>query len=964
MHYSRYLSVTLFLILLPMTAFCQSLQRADSLNRQGMEYYETGHYRSAERDLGDAYRMYKSLAGPEKWLVPGIAYAEILVDRAKYDRAIALFKKLREVARAQQNITARARIENDLGWAYSKMGKHDVALGYYKAAIPLAKQARDTLRLGYIYNNIGSIYHKRGAYKRSIEYRKKSLIYKRKAGDLKSISISLNNLGLSYRKLGLYDKALEYFNQSLSIKKQLGNVDLLGSAYNNIASLYDDIGEYDQALIYYKKSLDFLHKTGTPSNFVYTLNNIGTLYGMLGQPQQELAYYQQSLQIKEQYANPASLAVSYGNIAGSYMENGQTEKALTYFRKALSLRREVGNPRNIGSSLLDLARLARQQQNYVTARQYLYEAETIADSTQDLSLLQSVDTEWGALHFARGHYAEAAADYHRALIHSRGRPGNASLGPLQDLAITYHRLQSDSSLYYGQKAIDRIEQSRLQAGPLSQFKSGIFAQYADFYIRMASWMIKYENDYQRAFKLVESAKARALTDELSRAARRMDEILPQEVRLKRAQRLSELSDLYTSLHNTTDPEKREVLRTKIRNNQLIHASLENQLVQKYPRYKNLQSPEPISLERVQALCDDETVIMEYALGEEQLLIFFITSDDVQTHQINLTHVSPSLGEQVRAFRKAILAKAPRDSLQQLSRPLYNQLMLPFREGLQDYTNLLIIPDGPLAYLPFGAISNNNYLVSEFTIKYAPSMTGFSLLRDPDNTTVSLLAIGNAAAYTSRPDTPLLPSVDMELRKIAQKFDSARVLNGEEVTEKKAKYLLEKKFDFVHIAAHSIINERISSQSGIILGDPRFETGISNDGFLQSVEIYRLSIPSDMIVLSACKSGLGDMISGEGLMGMQRAFFNAGASTVVVSLWDVYDRSTTYLMDRFYTALMRRRENLNWSDIRDSFLRWVGWTESRPFGQKAAAMREAKQLMLNHPRYNHPVYWAPFVVIGR
>jgi CHAT domain-containing protein len=314
------------------------------------------------------------------------------------------------------------------------------------------------------------------------------------------------------------------------------------------------------------------------------------------------------------------------------------------------------------------------------------------------------------------------------------------------------------------------------------------------------------------------------------------------------------------------------------------------------------------------------------------------------------------------FRDAILSRAPEDSIKSLSEPIYQQIVAPFQNALSSYENIIIVPDAFLTYLPFEALqSNNNYLVSKFNIKYAPSMTGFSLITKPQqNTPPTLLAVGNSDQYASQ--MPTLPSVDHEVKSIAGLFEEAATQNIKNVTEGIVKKRIQDNYSFIHVAAHSIIDEENSAQNGIMLGRLKNETTLEDDGFLRSSEIYRLNIPGSVVVLSACESGIGQMINGEGMLGLQRAFFTAGASTVVVSLWDVYDRSTTRFMPLFYKALLENNDS--WADSWQNMLRWAGWDESVPFGQNAAALRAAKLTMLDHPKYRHPVYWAPFVVVGR
>jgi CHAT domain-containing protein len=204
---------------------------------------------------------------------------------------------------------------------------------------------------------------------------------------------------------------------------------------------------------------------------------------------------------------------------------------------------------------------------------------------------------------------------------------------------------------------------------------------------------------------------------------------------------------------------------------------------------------------------------------------------------------------------------------------------------------------------------------------------------------------------------------MEVDSIAGQFQRSTILKNEEVSEQKFKEMLQNNgYRYLHLATHGIIDENHPSRSGLVLSaESELSASSQEDGMLRSSEIFGLSIKCDMVVLSACNTGLGKVVKGEGMLGMQRAFFYAGASTVVVSLWNVYDRSTASFMNEFYKSLNNHTTEKNWTD---TFLRWVGWDQSIPFGKKALAMREAKLQMIKHPLFNHPVYWAPFVVVGR
>jgi CHAT domain-containing protein len=210
--------------------------------------------------------------------------------------------------------------------------------------------------------------------------------------------------------------------------------------------------------------------------------------------------------------------------------------------------------------------------------------------------------------------------------------------------------------------------------------------------------------------------------------------------------------------------------------------------------------------------------------------------------------------------------------------------------------------------------------------------------------------------------PALAGVDLEMRSINKTFSNASVIKGDNLSEKNVRRLLKNSYSVVHIATHSIINEKKPSLSGIIVGRRKDGNNINNDGFLSRSEINRLNISSNLVVLSACKTATGPVIGGEGMLGLQQAFFMAGVSSVIVSLWNVYDRATARLMKNFYHSL--KINHNSWSETWDKFLRWIEQSDAAPFGEPAEAMHQAKLKLLHSPAYHDPVFWAPFIVIGR
>src|ERR1035438_9101245 len=271
---------------------------------------------------------------------------------------------------------------------------------------------------------------------------------------------------------------------------------------------------------------------------------------------------------------------------------------------------------------------------------------------------------------------------------------------------------------------------------------------------------------------------------------------------------------------------------------------------------------------------------------------------------------------------------------------------------------------PIYYLPFEALlDRSRYLLEDFSIAYSPSATAYSLMRRarrerPRTAERELLAFGDSqfraggrrfnvegpalvrSIYRSTGFTfPPLPNSRTEVVAIAKLFPESleRTYLGVSATKSR---LFSEKLDSsrcLHFATHAMLDERTPAQCGIAL-TPDGSKG--DDGILRMNEIVDMKLNADLVVLSACQTGLGRLVRGQGMIGLTRAFLYAGAGSVVVSLWRVDDLASSRLMQKFYK---RMREGL---DI-------------------PAALRQAKLDMLGSgiPAYRNPYFWAPFVVTG-
>jgi CHAT domain-containing protein/Tfp pilus assembly protein PilF len=952
----------------------QSLQLADSLLKKGKKFDNRGNMEESEFYYREAYDIYRDFQDTASWLEAGKEYASAMMWRSKSEQAETLYKKLLKVDHPANDVYNRGDLYNSLGLNAKNSGDIEQAVEYYQKSLPLAKQSGDKILLGVVYSNLGGVQKNRGNYAKATERYEQSLPYFREVDQPYRVAISLSNMADIFNQLSLHNKALDYYNQSLEIQSDIGNVHSLASIYTGLGKVHQELGNYDQSLISFQKGLNYSKKAGIPAKTATIYNNIGVLYKMLGEYEKAREYYEQSLAINEQTSGPTSIATTTRNLGKLLWQQNKYEQARPYYEKALELHRQIGNPYDIALSLNNMVQISIKEQDYSQAMQYAHQIKTIGDSTGSYEVQEDASRFLGKVEDARGNEQKALGHYKKAYAYSQYLPATAQLGPLRSLAEQYHELNSDSAVVYGQKAVDIIEKRRSKAGALGDLKSGYFSRFDGLYTQLASWVLKYESDISRAYKLVEQAKARSLSDELAKAKQNIDQALPQKVRITRSKKRSRIDQLYTDLESTVDNKQQAKLREKIRTAELDYAAYVNNLHSKYPEFKSIKSPEPIGLERAQELTDDQTAVLEYAITGNQLLMFLVSSNEVQVEQFSLTD-NENLGNElttwVTDFKDAILSTASQSELREKSSKLYNVLLKPFEEQLNNHSNLIVVPDGALAYLPFEALTQGSqYLIENFRIKYEPSLTSLTLLQesDPGNQKELLAVAGSQTSegnsqFVRSAQLSALPSTLIEVDSIASHFQQVSMLKKEEVSEQAFKELLqENRYRYIHLATHGIIDEEQPSRSGLTLSaEGKITASSKEDGMLRSSEIFGLDINSDMVVLSACNTGLGKVVGGEGMLGMQRSFFYAGTSTVVVSLWNVYDRSTASFMNEFYKNLLRTESNEGWWE---STLRWIGWDNSIPFGKKASAMRQAKLQMIKHPLFNHPVYWAPFIVVGR
>jgi CHAT domain-containing protein len=472
------------------------------------------------------------------------------------------------------------------------------------------------------------------------------------------------------------------------------------------------------------------------------------------------------------------------------------------------------------------------------------------------------------------------------------------------------------------------------------------------------------------FDTVERAKARAFLETLGEEDGDIRRRLNPSLKQKEDEISGRISAVIRELAKGDLPPRRRVdLQKALRRYEDEYHQHISRIRGEAPDLAGVLSALPIRVEQVQErLLDEKTAILEYFLGEKTSLLFLITKK-----KWDILPLPPrrEIESSINAYLK-LLSDPPQEewagalAAQRLSRELF----LPALKILPSpVERLIFIPDGLLLYLPFETLdlssaspsSEEGFLISRYTVSYAPSCSSLLFLKErkgKERYARNLLAFGSPLpppgkatdgkkrvsmanilreTYEGRGyDLSSLTQSDREIKEISSFFSRNRrtVYRHKEASKETLKTISLEDYQIIHFACHAFIDEKLPYRSALVLS---WDESSREEGFLQVREIASLRLAAELVVLSACETGRGQVERGEGILGLTRSLFSSGARSVVSALWKVGDRATAVFMRDFYDHLSRGYD-------------------------KAQALRLAK-LAMSKSKYSHPFYWAPFVLHG-
>lgn len=801
------------------------------------------------------------------------------------------------LAYSQGLVELKAKQKKEAEKAFRKALESWVASGY------LAGQADTNYQLE-------KLLHDRDARREALPFLEKASVLYHGLGNPQQEAIVLNDLGMAHSDLEGMDQALPFYERALELARKIKDSKLEASILYNRGKMYTTSSEFKKALTDLDTALEIRRRLqDDPLAEARTLLALCDVYSELGQADVTLRLSRQSLEILKHHRDPHLEGLTFMSLGGAYQNKGNNKLAISHSQRAFALLQNTGYFHDEATALNNLATAYFAVGRYQEALNAFQHCQRIfeAHELNSASAVAWINVGWVLATLKR--YRDASEAYGRSLtmVHDKNRP---MLEVEANYGLAWTEWQRGNPIIargFIEKSLASMEVLRNKADR-AELRSSFLARRQGLYdLKVEILMAQHQREPVKgydleAFEASERARSRTLLDVL---------------------------------------EGRPVL-----------PALSVRDIQR------------------QVLGSGDVVLLEYFLGAQRSYLWVVTSSSFTRYVLPASRAQvEALAREVRGLldtsnKRETRSLAIHKSID-LSRLLFGQVA-----GRLKGKKLLIVAPPALQYIPFGALPEDKgdsrwqgsswprslSIDHEITVELSATVLAtlrrlhesrplpsksIAILADPVFSVTDVRVDGKAAPgrAAETPPFPRLQYSQSEAEAIAAQAWGGRPLQvlGFDANRKQVLSGILKDYRYLHFSAHGVLDEENPGRSAVVLSLVDRE-GKPIDGYLRAEEIAKLELPADLVVLSACKTGLGREIRGEGLVGLTQAFFTAGASRVMVSLWDVDDQATATLMGRFYQNLQKHLT-------------------------PTAALKEAQIWMWQQPRWNAPSYWAGFVLRG-
>lgn len=880
-------------------------------------------------------------------------------------------------------------------WKYREaIPRYEQALADWRSSKEPAWEAQALHRLGWVLDEIGK-------WREAREHFQLALDLFHQTGNRQMEAATLNRLGQTRMNLGEPIEALEDHQRALEISEELGDSEGQAAALGNLGNLHKRAGRIEEAFQAYESALAIWQEADFIEDQATTWLSLGDLYLFQDKLDDALASFDQARSLGKKVEDRRVEAISLRRLGDLQDRLGRRSEAREALERSLELRLELEDRRGEAHVLSSLGTVAMKEGNLSEARNYLQRSLELFRRLEDghgeavaLHKLGRVAYREGKIEQAYERHVAAVPLYRK--YHDRQGETSSTFGAaraLHDLG----RLEEARKLLQDTTASAQSLRAESESLELRATYFASRAHYWELYVDTLMGLHAQDPTggfAALAFDAAERWRARSFLDLLQEGRLRIREgaekdLLEKERRLREqlngllTNRLLDLEQGTRSADPT--PSFEEARQDLLRRLDRIHGELRS----KSPRALELTRPSLRHLAEIQEdLLDPSSILLAYFLGPKQSYLWVVGERVFESYILPDRATVESTAREVQrhlAEANPLLRDSESQAIDRLSAMILGPLAESLQQGAKIPKRLVVISDGALQYIPFAALRDPTAeqeapLVAKYEIVHLPSASVLAALREREREeaphsahsedvehTSHLIAVVADPVFRGQDESRDLltesPEITRALKSLARGQLAPLPFTRDEATailamapEGTAHAFLGydanreavmsgslAPYTILHFATHGLVSPAHPELSGLVLSLVD-EQGRTQSGFLSLADIYSLEISARLVVLSACDTGLGRQLQGEGLMGLTRGFFHAGAAGLVVSLWQVEDRSTAELMKLFYAELLEKL-------LREEPL------------SPAAALRHAQISMIEDDRWNDPYYWAAFTFQG-
>ncbi len=884
-----------------------------------------------------------------------------------YEQALAISRELKDRPVQGNNL-------KNIAVADERLSLYDNATTAYEQALAIAQEVKDRSEEGIILNSLGVVSFSLSQYDKAIIFYERSLVVQREVKDRQQECMSLENLGAAYRLKGEYEQAIVYYEQALAIARELRDRSEEAYALNGIGALYRSLNRFDKAIEYYEQCLLIRREIKDRRGEGTVLNNLGVANGAMNRYDKAIAFYEQSLAIRRELKDSKGEAFVFINLGSIYNQLKQYDKAIAYSEQALVIFRDTKDRAREGYALKNLAiaygglrqyekAIAFGEQGLVIAR----EIKSWDDELNVLPTLARLESERGNLEQARAQSENSlkVAELLRTKVvspESRASLLAAVQNSYQlytDILMRQHKTAPTKG--FDALAVESSERQRARS--------------------LLDLLTESRTDVRQGVDPALIERERSLAKQLTEKAQQLLQAGKPEQAAALKQEISRLENDY------------ERAQADIRKASPHYAALIQPQPLKLKEIQEQLDPDTLLLEY--ALGSERSYL--WAIAGDSLTGYELPGEEeIKKNALAVYELLTARNIQIKG--ETVLQKKVRIASAETKLPLaaetLSDILLKPAAARFGNKRLVIVADGALQYIPFAMLpdpvndrnqaSAKNFqpLVVNHEIVSLPSVSALAVQRtelanrQPAAKTLAVMAdpvfdrtdarfkLRDVESSDKTPAPQVASADERGLEYIADTNANGRlVIRRLPFTEREATGLLalapkNSRFEatgfeanwktamsgelanyrYVHFATHGLLDTERPGLSALVLSMVDAE-GHAQNGFLRANDIYNMKLPAELVVLSACQTGLGKEVKGEGLIGLTRGFMYAGARRVTVSLWSVNDKATAELMEKFYRGMLKDGE--------------------RP----AAALRTAQVEMWKQNQWKSPYYWAAFTMQG-